>query len=550
MKSLINLLNKNLEKIVFVLFCILTGIVSFFHEPWFDELQAWAISKDTLYNILFVIPHYEGHPPLWHLILKSFSYFDVPFEYGLKIPNLLFMFATVWLLIFKSPFSKVVRLLLPFTYFIFYQYAIISRPYSIFCFALMLCALFYKTKNENPFKFVGALVLLCLSCFYGILIAGGITVAWLIDVLKSMNLKDFLKSKICYSMWILLAFVFILYFVIKPSEGVTFSSYVQNIGLIRWALYSFLVAPIDALFVNVLDYNPNSINNIAFLIYCVIGIFVSISFLKVLTAYKKLSLFLFPFLMFSLFITLVYAFPHHVGLLAIFYIFILWCVLVDKDIVFNNPCIKVVKFILIFTLLVQLSWSYFAVVNEIKLPYCFSKNIANVIKQYDLDKYKISTGWHEDEYYLSKSSKQKVYLRTALNEEQRKILEEKFYKVTEVDFNSQDIPIVVNSYFGKNLFYTFNVLNPEKEYRLREKMSDKDVEKIQKNIKEQGLPDIFIRYKLKPSSVFSEDEIASKNYIAMTQFNGYRVWKNSYAIFNCSLFIRKTLYDEITNTSN
>ena len=129
-------------------------------------------------------------------------------------------------------------------------------------------------------------------------------------------------------------------------------------------------------------------------------------------------------------------------------------------------------------------------------------------------------------------------------------LEEKFYKVTEIDFNSQDIPIVVNSYFGKNLFYTFNVLNPEKEYRLREKMSDKDVEKIQKNIKEQGLPDIFIRYKLKPSSVFSEDEIASKNYIAMTQFNGYRVWKNSYAIFNCSLFIRKTLYDEITNTSN
>ena len=155
MKKLTNLLNCNIEKIVFSLFCILTCLVSFFHEPWFDELQAWAISKDTLYNILFVIPHYEGHPPLWHLILKCFSFFNVPFEYGLKIPNLLFMFGAVFLLIFKSPFPKPVRLLLPFTYFIFYQYSIISRPYSVFCFALFLVAFLYRLSySYKHFKVI------------------------------------------------------------------------------------------------------------------------------------------------------------------------------------------------------------------------------------------------------------------------------------------------------------------------------------------------------------------------------------------------------------
>ena len=160
MKNLINLLNKNAEKIVFILFCILTVVVSIFHEPWLDELQAWAISKDSLYNIIFLLPHYEGHPPLWHLILKCFSFFNVPMECGLRIPNFLFMFGAVWLLLFKSPFAKPIKLLLPFTYFIFYQTTIINRPYSVFCFALFLLAYLYKSRNENPFCFVLALFLL------------------------------------------------------------------------------------------------------------------------------------------------------------------------------------------------------------------------------------------------------------------------------------------------------------------------------------------------------------------------------------------------------
>ena len=97
--------NNVLEIVCFCLFCILTVFLSCFHEPWFDEFQAWGISKDTVYNILFVIPHYEGHPPLWHLILKIFSSLNFHPEIGMRIPNLLFMYAAVWLIIFKSPFT-------------------------------------------------------------------------------------------------------------------------------------------------------------------------------------------------------------------------------------------------------------------------------------------------------------------------------------------------------------------------------------------------------------------------------------------------------------
>ena len=547
--NIINQINKNVEKIVFILYCFLILFVSFFHEPWFDEIQAWEISKDSLYNILFVIPHYEGHPPLWHLILKCFSLFDIPFEIGLKVPNLLFMYAAAWLLIFKSPFHKMVRFVLPFTYFIFYQYAVISRPYSIFCFALFLIAFLYKTKNEHPFRFVGALILLCLSSFHGVLFAGGITICWLIDVLKSINIKDFIKSKICYSMWILLALVITLYFVIKPAEDVIFNSSTQTMSQLYLFLYAFLVAPLDALFTDVLNYHPDKVVGLVFWVYCVIGVLIIIPFLYVIKAYKKMCLFLIPSLLFSLFITFVYAYCHHIGLLAIFYIFVMWCIIADREIVIKNNWTKIVNCLLVFVLCVQLSWSYSAIVNEIKLPYCFSKSAADFIKQYDLDKYKISTVWYEKDYYISKSTKQKLYVRTVLNEAQQKILDENFDKVTVTNYNLQDMPVIINPYFNKNIFYTFNVLNPERNYEFRQKMSATDVEKIKNFIREQGLPDIITK-NVKLSSIFSNEEIASANYVPLKQFYGYRVWKNYYTTFHFSFYARESLLEEIDLNNN
>ena len=58
------------EWIAFALYVALLCIVASFHEPWFDEAQSWQIARvASLRDILFSIPHYEGHPPLWHLLL-------------------------------------------------------------------------------------------------------------------------------------------------------------------------------------------------------------------------------------------------------------------------------------------------------------------------------------------------------------------------------------------------------------------------------------------------------------------------------------------------
>ena len=135
------------------------------------------------------------------------------------------MYAAIWLLIFKSPFPKILRLSLPFTYFLFYQYSVISRPYSILCFALFLAAVFYKERNSHPFKYISALMLLCLSCAYGLVFAAGIIFVWLIEIIKyekSGFIKNIFKDSRFYAMAAAGILGLIIVFLIFPAPDVTY----------------------------------------------------------------------------------------------------------------------------------------------------------------------------------------------------------------------------------------------------------------------------------------------------------------------------------------
>ena len=123
---------KVAEIIAFTAFIILSVVMFIFHEPWYDEIQAWMVATDaSIGEMIFTLPHYEGHPPFWTLILAIFAKTGVPMEIGLRIPNLIFVGLAAFLVIFKAPFKKWIRCMVPFSYFLFYQYTVICRPYSM-----------------------------------------------------------------------------------------------------------------------------------------------------------------------------------------------------------------------------------------------------------------------------------------------------------------------------------------------------------------------------------------------------------------------------------
>ena len=152
--ELIKTQNKNSRKtdiFVFLLFAFGYIAITIFHEPWFDEAQAWQIGRTaSLYDLLFVVPHYEGHPALWTLILAIPARLGVPYEIGLKGIGFLISAASVYLILFRSPFPAFVRRCLPFTYFVFYQYGIIVRPYGLTLLLMLLLAAFYSERHQKP----------------------------------------------------------------------------------------------------------------------------------------------------------------------------------------------------------------------------------------------------------------------------------------------------------------------------------------------------------------------------------------------------------------
>ena len=115
---------------VLALYMGLLVLVMCFHEPWLDEAQAWQIARCISLKDLFTTrTHYEGHPPLWHLILMPFAKLGMPYEFSLKGVSFVISSISMGLIIFRAPFPKIVRYLLPFNYFFFYQYGVISRDY-------------------------------------------------------------------------------------------------------------------------------------------------------------------------------------------------------------------------------------------------------------------------------------------------------------------------------------------------------------------------------------------------------------------------------------
>ncbi|MBP5732670.1 MAG: hypothetical protein J6W66_02420, partial [Lachnospiraceae bacterium] len=163
-----------IEWLIFAAYAVLLIVIACFHEPWYDEAEAWQMARGaSIHDLLFYIPHYEGHPSLWYLILAIPAKLGVPYEFGLKSVAILAALIYGWLFLFKSPFPKLVRYSLPFHYFFFYQYGIISRPYGLSVLCLLLMAMAFKTRNEKPWRFILPMAFLCASSGYGIVLAGG-----------------------------------------------------------------------------------------------------------------------------------------------------------------------------------------------------------------------------------------------------------------------------------------------------------------------------------------------------------------------------------------
>ena len=400
------------EYVSLILYAIMNVILTLHHEPWFDEAESWLIARDASYfDILFVRPHYEGHPPLWHLILSIPAKLGMPYEPSIKTIQFIFAISMVSLILFKSPFCRPLRVILPFTYFFFYQYGVIARPYAMFCVAIFLTACFWKERDEKPWRIAFSFAWMCLCTAYGIVLAGGMAAVWVLKALLRER-AAFLENKgRLAALSALFVFALSVVIIIYPASNalaVTLRKYL----FVNNSLYQFIlfvaVIPAETVISSVMSYGYIFFQDLPFVDIISASVY-SLVLWVILgiqsKAKQNLALLIFPYVALGMVAAGAYFNSHHYGIVLAFFICIFWIneeteiykeETVD-DLGRTVPAVFLKAFLRSFLALcciINIWWSADSFFNDLKYSYSYGKEFAKYVKRNHLEDKRWLDSWN------------------------------------------------------------------------------------------------------------------------------------------------------------
>ncbi len=119
------------------------------HELWLDELHHWQLSilSRSVWTLPEIMKH-EGHPVLWNLLLFVTGRFT-PDPFYMQLLHILLSTAAAFVFLRYAPFSWPVKAGFQLSYFLLYEFTVVSRSYvSGVLLAWILCALL-SGKNKK-----------------------------------------------------------------------------------------------------------------------------------------------------------------------------------------------------------------------------------------------------------------------------------------------------------------------------------------------------------------------------------------------------------------
>lgn len=559
------------ELIALAVYCIGHLLMSLVHEPWFDEALAWLISRDSsVKTVLFEATHYEGHPGLWHLILMPFAKLGAPYELSLSIVSLLFSGAAVTIILFKAPYKRIIRLLIPFTYFMFYQYSVVSRPYCMMMLAFVLIAMNYKEKDEKPVKYFASLAFMCATSAYGVVLAGGLCIVWLIEMYISVrkNTMDgkkttnnetdkkntFLrfiselcnKKKIIYFI-LLLAYALSIIWRILPASDAYASIRAQKAeavnGPVARTVYTVLTSLSDLFLTNVYCASGTIRDTEMYTIELWAGAAIGAVILIIIILYgkrhKKLMTFVIPYLMFSVFSSIVYLYKHHIGIELLLIGFFLWICMEEtdgkkiepykineeKNNVNKNkqssleeiktllPSLTVIVITII--MVIPIYWNVSSCICDIKYEYSYGRQEYNYLKNNNL----------ENATILCESS-------AIFNEETDG------YATNDVTFSLQAVCIA--PYLKNNTIYNRDKCFDLSYALLHKTLKTEKNEKIKMTISEMEPPDVIMGTP-EINMYYSLDQVSMNDYVSVYEERTGMIWKGIPGSSSSAMYVKKSL---------
>ena len=415
-------LSRNtLHCIVFLAYLAVVATVMCFHEPWFDEAQAWLIARDCSWReILTVRPHYEGHPPLWWAMLAVPAKLGVPYEIGLKTINLACAGLMIWLLEFKTAIPEILKVILPFSYFLCYQYGVISRPYALMIATLLLVAITWKNRDAKPLPVVLSMMLLCLTSAYGLVISGMFAVNWAMRFVWQEHSLIRNRQRFAALLALLAVAVAILIDVIPAKDvysgNFDISGTTQAAPLWVQICNSWLLLPAETLFTStVSDTNLVFIGLSPALIYTgTVSCLMWAPLIHISRRRHNAMLLLSSYTVMCLVFAQHFS-MHHLGILLGFFIAVLaidyderrigaddwpaWCTTMADRFVGKLGVKKARNYLILLkafalgTMLISVYWTINANICDIRYEYSSSRTVTSFIKTNHLEQYRWMAGW-------------------------------------------------------------------------------------------------------------------------------------------------------------
>jgi len=169
--------------LVFGLFFAITfwGLIN--HAPWRDEAQSWLLVRDLNLGGLMSQMSYEGTPPLWHLVLFPLAKLGLPYASELII-HYLFALTLIFLLVFLSPLPRIIKFILPFSYFFLFEYTIVARNYNLTALLLFIIAFIYRDRFKRPILYSFFIFLLAWTNLHSLAMATVLFCIFLYEIIK------------------------------------------------------------------------------------------------------------------------------------------------------------------------------------------------------------------------------------------------------------------------------------------------------------------------------------------------------------------------------
>jgi hypothetical protein len=144
------------------------------HEPWVDEWQALQIALlSPDFTSLLENLRYEGHPPLWYLILRFTALFAHPLSV-LMIVQLAIALSTQALVLLLMPLPRMQRLCIALGYFLLIEYGTISRSHSL---GVLILIAFFVFQNRT-FRWSLVALMPMVDFQFGLLSIIAISLLW------------------------------------------------------------------------------------------------------------------------------------------------------------------------------------------------------------------------------------------------------------------------------------------------------------------------------------------------------------------------------------